>query len=303
MNGTPSVSVVVGVYNKERYVGECLRSVLAQTYGDFELIVVDDCSTDRSVAEIQAIRDARVRFIPLPVNSRRPAVPRNRGVELAQGKYIAFLDADDRWLPGKLEKQVAFMEAHPEVGFSHAACWKIDGAGARLCIRHEGALPPSGDYWRVLLDRVWVSISASMATRELIARAGPFVESMKWRGEEDAEFFLRCAARTPFGTIPEPLAEYRTGIDNISAGKNWKGVGRDFPLYRHILGDPSLWKGCLTRREMTAIVADMAEEGAFYWRERGESGRALWFAWQLVRLSPLAGRGWRQLLAAGLRRR
>ena len=117
MNGTPSVSVVVGVYNKERYVGECLRSVLAQTYGDFELIVVDDCSTDRSVAEIQAIRDARVRFIPLSVNSRRPAVPRNRGVELAQGKYIAFLDADDRWLPGKLEKQVAFMEAHPEVGF------------------------------------------------------------------------------------------------------------------------------------------------------------------------------------------
>ncbi len=303
MNGTPLVSVIVSVYNKADYVGSSLRSVLAQTYGHFELIVVDDCSTDGSLAEVQKLADPRIRLVRLAENSRRPAVPRNRGMAVAGGKYIAFLDADDRWEPTKLEKQVAFMEAHPEYELTHTYCWKIDGEGRRLGIRHEGTLPPSGDYWLPMLERVWISTSTLMLTRSLYEKTGGFTEAMAWRIEEDPEFALRCAMLTPFGLLAEPLSEYRTGIDNITASKAWKGIGRDFVLYRHIWETPGLWEGILSRREMKNRVLDMAEEGAFCWRSRGRFGRAAWFVWQMIRLAPFASRSWKQGLAVGLRRR
>jgi len=303
MNGTPLVSVVMGVYNKADYVGSSLRSVLAQTYGHFELIVVDDCSTDGSLGEIQKFDDPRIRLVRLAENSRRPAVPRNRGMAVAGGKYIAFLDADDRWEPTKLEKQVAFMEAHPEYELTHTYCWKIDGEGRRLGLRHKGMLPPSGDYSLPMLERVWISTSTLMLTRSLYEKTGGFTEEMTWRIEEDPEFALRCARLTPFGLLAEPLSEYRTGIDNITASKAWKGVGRDFPLYRHIWETPGLWEGILSRREMRNRVLDMAEEGAFCWRSRGRFGRAAWFVWQMIRLAPFASRSWKQGLAVGLRRR
>ena len=303
MNGTPLVSVIFSVYNKEGYVGECVDSVLNQTYANWELIVVDDASTDGSLTVLRQVRDPRLRLVALPVNSRRPAAARNKGVELARGKYLAFLDGDDRWEPAKLDKQVAYMEAHPEFRFSHAACWKMDARGERLGVRHEGTLPPAGPYGRALLDRVWVSISTVMVTRSLMEQVGGFDEHPLWRGEEDAEFFLRCAARTPFGVLTEPLASYRGGTANLTAEKNWRGVGRDFPLYRHIWETPELWEGILSRREMRSRVLDMAEEGAFCWRSRGRFGRAAWFVWQMIRLSPFASRGWKQGLAVGLRRR
>ena len=135
----PLVSVIVGVYNKERFVGECLRSVLAQTYTNWELIIVDDASTDSSLAEVERAvgYDPRVRILRRTTNSGHPSVPRNNALAVAKGEILMLLDGDDVWIPKKVEIQVAWMLAHPTYRFCHARCWKVDDVGGH---QHDGLL-------------------------------------------------------------------------------------------------------------------------------------------------------------------
>ncbi|MGB4386964.1 MAG: glycosyltransferase family 2 protein, partial [Caldicoprobacterales bacterium] len=107
------VSIITPAYNCEKYIGETIESVLKQSYENWELIIVDDCSTDntKSVVEEYIKRDKRIKYYSLDVNSGA-AVARTKAMELASGEYIAFLDSDDLWMPNKLEKQISFMKAN-----------------------------------------------------------------------------------------------------------------------------------------------------------------------------------------------
>jgi teichuronic acid biosynthesis glycosyltransferase TuaG len=107
----PLVSIITPNYNSEKFITECIDSVRNQTYKKWELIIIDDCSTDNSVSIIKKLQatDARIKLIKLNKNSG-PAVARNKGIEEAKGTYIAFLDSDDFWLPQKLKVQVPFMQ-------------------------------------------------------------------------------------------------------------------------------------------------------------------------------------------------
>ena len=119
MNTTPAISLIMSVYNGEDYLREAVESVLNQTFTDWELIVINDCSTD-STADILAdfaARDARVKVYPNEVNLRLPS-SLNRALTIAQGKYVARMDADDICLPDRLQKQYAYMEANPDVALS-----------------------------------------------------------------------------------------------------------------------------------------------------------------------------------------
>lgn len=119
MNKTPAISLIMSVYNGEDYLREAVESVLNQTFTDWELIVINDCSTD-STAQILAdfaARDSRVKVYPNEVNLRLPS-SLNRALTIAQGKYVARMDADDICLPDRLEKQYAFMEANPDIALS-----------------------------------------------------------------------------------------------------------------------------------------------------------------------------------------
>lgn len=104
------VSVVIPCFDAEATIGPCIDSVLAQSFEDFEILVVDDGSADATVARLSDYDDSRIRIIKLGANSGSPAVPRNVGIREAQGAWIAFLDADDLWHPQKLEKQIRFMK-------------------------------------------------------------------------------------------------------------------------------------------------------------------------------------------------
>lgn len=292
----PLVSVIVGVYNKERFVGECLRSVLSQTYTNWELIVVDDASTDSSLAEVERVvgGDHRTKIIQRMINSGMCGVARNDGMKKSHGEILMFLDADDIWLPQKMRIQVEFMEQHPEYRFSHARCWKVDATGRVLQVRHEAGLPESGNYRAALLERMWISISTVACRRDLVSTVGGFTEDFLWAGEEDTEYALRCAKETHFGTIQEPLAKYRVSEGNWSS-KKWKGVGRDYMLFSHIFSCTDLWKGVKSRKEMCHLLANIAIEGSQYWRARGDFTKAGWFARQAVRWSPFSTGGWRQV--------
>jgi teichuronic acid biosynthesis glycosyltransferase TuaG len=128
----PVVSIVMPVYNGESFITESIRSVIQQSFQDWELIVVDDASADTSVGLVQALCavDERIRLLQLEQNSGA-AVARNTAIEHARGRYIAFLDGDDLWLPHKLELQLAFMY-ETRAAFSYSAYDRIDEAGRRI---------------------------------------------------------------------------------------------------------------------------------------------------------------------------
>jgi teichuronic acid biosynthesis glycosyltransferase TuaG len=113
------VSIITPVYNSERYIGETIRSVLSQTHTNWEMIIADDFSKDNTSEMVKSFKDSRIKYFKLEKNSGA-AVARNKALEKAQGKYIAFLDADDMWKPNKLEKQLNFMIEN-KIGFSFTA--------------------------------------------------------------------------------------------------------------------------------------------------------------------------------------
>ncbi len=301
---TPLVSVIVGVYNKERFVGECLRSVLAQTYQNWELIVVDDASTDASLAEVERTvgRDPRVRILRREKNSGHPSVPRNNALAVAKGNILMLLDGDDVWIPQKVEVQVAWMLAHPSFRFCHAQCWKIDAEGNILQIRHEAGLPPSGDYRQPLAERMWVATSTMAFWRDLYEKVGGFNESRIWAGEEDGEYVWRCAKETEFSVIQEPLVKYRVSDENWTSRK-WKGVGRDYMFYSHIHARPDLWQDVMSSWRMRRLLAQIAVEGSQYWRAHRDFAKAGWFAFQAIRHAPCSLAAWRQVAGVTLHRR
>jgi glycosyltransferase involved in cell wall biosynthesis len=126
------VSVITPNYNCAAYVGRAIESVRSQTFRDWELLVVDDCSTDGSVEIIRgyAEKDRRIRFLQTPSHSGSPLEPRNLALEKAQGRYIAFLDSDDLWLPGKLERQLKLFE-NEKTAIVFSNYEKINGDGVR----------------------------------------------------------------------------------------------------------------------------------------------------------------------------
>ena len=295
---SPLVSVIVGVYNKERFIGECLRSVLSQTYTNWELIVVDDASTDNSLAEAEhAIAgDSRARIVRRKTNSGLPAVARNEGIRVAQGKYVAFLDADDLWKTEKLCVQTTYMEFHPEYPLTHTRCEEIDGSGQVLRVRHGGNLPPPGDCLRELFRHCFICTSTVMVRKDFGDALGWFPEKPEYRCGEDYDFFVRCAGRGLVGMPEGILGCYRNVPLSISrSGDNWKSTPSDYRRKCLFCGRKELWQGRLKPREMRRLAWDAAEENAWYWRSRDNRGRAFWFALQMMRWRPLAPQTWRQM--------
>lgn len=124
----PLVTVITPLFNAEKYISETIESVVKQSYKNWEMIIVDDCSTDKSRDLVKTFqqKDSRIRLIESDDNFGGPARPRNIGLQQAKGEYVAFLDADDVWLPEKLAKQVSFMKANPSVDICHTLANVID---------------------------------------------------------------------------------------------------------------------------------------------------------------------------------
>lgn len=200
----PLVSVVIPVFNAERYLAESAASVLGQGWPEIELLLVDDGSTDdspRIARELAA--DPRVRL--LSEENGGPARARNAGIRASRGEFVAFLDADDLWLPGKLRRQIPLFSEAPSPDVVYSQRLMMDADGRAL----EGFRPPvpSG----VVLDLLWVDnfvcMSSAVVRRDLFDRVGFFDEGL--RMSEDFDFWLRAAVVGRFRGIGEPLVKYR----------------------------------------------------------------------------------------------
>lgn len=226
------VSVIIPCFNAARFIAHTIESVLAQTYASFELIVVDDKSTDGSVeiVESYARTDPRVRLIRMPKNAGAPAAPRNTGLAAAHGEWVAFLDADDLWHPRKLELQMQALNAH---GALMCSTQMKDFRDDDQIVFEPPPLPPLVE--RVTLKQQLVKYrtptSSIVARREFMHRH-PFNEDPSYKAREDTDCFIRVHEDMPFSIkIIHPLVFYRQQASQIS-GNKWKMVGRHLAMLK-----------------------------------------------------------------------
>ena len=224
MDASPLVSVIIPNHNYGRYLRQAVESALGQTYPHREVLVVDDGSDDDSEAVLRGY-GGRIRWVR---QSRQGgAAARNRGVAESRGTLLAFLDSDDRWLPEKLERQVARWVAEPELGLVHCGVHFIDAEGRRL-----GALCEGVEGWaapELLLFRRLTYVtggSGSLVPREAFEAAGGF--DARLSTSADWDFYYRVAVRRRFGFVPEPLVEMRKHGTNMHA--NIRAMERDMLL-------------------------------------------------------------------------
>ncbi len=203
----PVVSIILPAYNQATHLGQAIASVLAQTYTDWELIVVDDGSTDGTGAVARSFTDPRVRYFYQANQERSRA--RNFGIQQATGEFIAFLDDDDFWLPPYLEKQVAHLRAHPAAGLSHTWSYDTDPAGRMVRVSGQGVpgAATSEAFLAALLINNRIRSIAVVVRAEALHAAGLFDPEV--RQAEDWDLWLRIAQRYPVTTLPEALVCYR----------------------------------------------------------------------------------------------
>jgi len=286
---TPSVSVVIGTYNCVRFLPGLWACLDAQTFRDFEIVVVDDASDDGdTLSALEAMGD-RIRLIRRTTNSRTCELPRYQGVKAARAPLCAFLDADDRWHPAFLERTVAHLKAHPQEALVHTYVRIIDGEDREHHIRHEGIIPEGDAVARALAQHCFITISAVVTRRDIWLDALREEDIVDFGMDQD--FFLSIAKHYPIGFIAEPLGLYRRSSASVSV-KNWKRIPRNVNTLERIR-KRRLYEGAVRQREMKAILSEAYIENAIYWRGRGKPARALWAVRQGLRVKPLSLPLWR----------
>lgn len=269
----PLVSVVIPAFNAGKFIEQAVDSVLAQTYSNYEIIIVDDGSSDDTVERLRSYGD-KVTVISQP--NRGVSSARNAGIMRARGEWIAFLDADDYWEPEKLEKQVNFIKQNPDMILVHTGKRLFDEKGT---VEYDEAsyhqLRQSADF-RSLLVRNCINTSSVMVRKDIVVEAGMFDSTI--RHFEDQDLWLRLAKKGRFGYIPEDLFHYRihgtqaTSLTSAFCEGGLKVIRKN----RHLIS--SLPEYLAWRKGYAARLLDMG----YYWEEEGSGCKALgYFLWSL----------------------
>lgn len=275
----PLVSVVIPAWNSARTLPRAIDSVLAQTWTRREIIVVDDGSSDDSLALLAGYGE-QLRVISQANGG--PSSARNRGLREARGRYVAFLDADDHWLPEKLERQVALLESRPDLGFCSTATAVVDMRGEP--VRDW----PCCNVGEPLLETLFMqsaavsgSTSGVLARRELLLEVGGFDERL--HGFEDPDLWIRLAARTGYACIPEALTVVVRTPNSVSGnlGAMCAATLASFRKNRALL--PPDKRDRYWHAACAGALADYAK-GAY---RAGQSGQALAWLLQALWHSPL----------------
>jgi glycosyltransferase involved in cell wall biosynthesis len=229
------VSVIIPSYNQVRFVASTVESVLAQTYPNVEIIVVDDGSTDNT-REVLAAFSENIRYIYQ--ENRGLAGARNTGFLASHGDYLLFLDSDDLIHPDKLGLHVALLEAEPDFSLVYSAWQQINEDGTQVL----GEVRPNkqGHLLKELLGRSFFFFaSAAVVRRECLEQVGLFDESLRWG--EDADMWLRLArAGYAFGYLDQPLLQYRIHANSMTANVSPKQVQGWLAVLEKFFADPEL---------------------------------------------------------------
>jgi len=274
----PLISVIIPAYNSEQTIQETIQSVINQTFTDWELIVINDGSTDSTSAIVEAFGDRRIQLFSYP--NAGASVSRNRGLAKSTGELIAFLDADDLWTADKLQDQLAALQANrqADVAYSWSDC--IDESSNFL--RHGGRVTIEGNALpKLLLGDVLENGSNPLIRRKTLLEIGGFDESLP--AGQDWDLYLRLAAKYQFVTVPRSQIRYRTSSRAMSANvrrletANLQVIERAFDsapaslqnlkcvalgnLYKYLIfkaleGSPQREKGAIALRFLQKAIAN-----------------------------------------------
>jgi glycosyltransferase involved in cell wall biosynthesis len=212
----PKVSVIIPVYNAEKYIKDAIDSVLNQTYKDLEIVVVDDGSTDKTkeIVEIQRRKVVRVHvdIEYIYQMNKGPGAARNTGIKAATGEYIAFLDSDDMWMPEKIGKQVVKFKENPDYGLIHTDRIRLEPDGT---LRTTKGKTLEGDVFKELLMGNFIVCSSVLIKKSCFDDIGLFDEDRNNRAE-DYDIWLRIAKNYQIGFIAEPLIRYRVNFNGYN---------------------------------------------------------------------------------------
>ena len=229
----PKVSVIIPTYNRAKYIAETIDSVLKQTFSDFEIIVVNDGSTDNTEETIKEQFEDKVIYLYKPNGG--PASARNMGISVAKGEYIAFLESDDLWFPEKLEIQTRFMDANPEIGLT----------GSRALMFKESAIGELEDQallvhkdtptLKCLLQDNRLLLLTVMVRKTCLDDIAGFDEDKTMMGREDYELWLRIAVKYKIVNLPRVLARYRSHRENLFWGNSaWENAQAYFAVIKRV---------------------------------------------------------------------
>ena len=207
------VSVITPVYNVENYIDKTLNSIFTQSYKDIEIVLVDDCSKDKSAQIISKYKESHPEIIYfLQPKNMGAGAARNKALELASGQYVAFLDSDDLWLPEKTEKQIKLMK-EKNSPFSYAAIEMIDERGHT--IKGKRNLKETCDY-KYLLHNTIIATSSVIIDRTIL---GDFRMPIRRGGQDYATWLSLLRGGAVAYGINETLVRYRVGINSLSSNK------------------------------------------------------------------------------------
>jgi teichuronic acid biosynthesis glycosyltransferase TuaG len=223
--GNPLISIITPAYNSERFINETIESVIAQTYTNWEMIIVDDCSTDDTLKEIEQYnKEKRIKIVRLKENSG-PAIARNVAIKHASGHYLAFLDSDDLWLPEKLEQQLIFMQEN-QIAFSFTKYLEITESGLETNVIK---IPDEVNYQQLLKNNVIGCLTVMLDTKKIGE-----VEMADIPTRQDYVLWLSLCRRgfTAYG-LQKELAKYRIVENSLSRNK-LKVAKQNWKVYRQI---------------------------------------------------------------------
>ncbi|MFV0309496.1 MAG: glycosyltransferase family A protein [Desertimonas sp.] len=277
MTGGPAISAIVLTYNQARYVPDCLSALVAQTFGDWELVIADDASRDGALG-VATGWAADHGIVPVvvaqPINAGLCATL-NAAVARSSGRYLAITAADDRWLPDKFADQAAWLDEHPDVAVVYTDMASMDDDGVVDPTRVWRTSGHSGHLFDELLDGTMIGTATTLIRRSALAAIGGFDESLVF---EDWDAWLRLADRYEFAYHPRVSAVYRERPDSMSAGSEFR-----VEILRSTVRLLSKWIG-RSRRTDRRIAASLSRVG---WRlapHDPPAGRAA--MWRACRLAP-----------------
>lgn len=227
------ISVIIPTYNREASIGRAVESVLNQTYPVSEVIVVDDGSRDNTEEQVCRIKDDRVKYFKTPEN-RGAGAARNYGVRQAGCEWIAFHDSDDEWLPEKTERQIAYMESHPETGLVYTAFRAYSGSREVIFPQqfNTGSKSYEGDMLRTLLLHNTVSTQTILLPKHIFEELDGFDEEIP--SLEDWEFIIRLALKYRIGFIPEPCVRVGTEGNRMSSKFSKFYISNCYIIQKHL---------------------------------------------------------------------
>ncbi len=238
----PSVSVIITTYNMEKFIGKTLSSVLNQTYKNFEVILVDDSSEDKTleIVKTYALKDDRIKYFMIN-HAGLPSVPRNFGISKSNSDLIAFLDGDDLWDKYKLQEQVIFFLKHPEMNFIYSMSVTFGEVNIFspfyevLPLLHKAAITRD----ELIKNGNSITCSTVLVKTEVIKQNGGFDEDPKLKAVEDYDLWLRISEKGSFGFIPRIHAYYRVHKNQSSADWQTKQARLECLSAKHKLKLPA----------------------------------------------------------------